>query len=281
MVTERNYLDVYVYERWRSSAALPIFEIGDSFQPSALEMAEGSTTPPLPLSEADLIKLMDRHGIGTDAIAEHIKKVQEREFAAKVHSSGHDRFVPTNLGHSLIAAYREIGEEECMEHPEARAKMERDMKSICDGIKSKMEVVNDTCRLYKDVYEGTARNLDVFRSTMEPHFGNEGDGGDGHGGPPGGPGGAGGTIRHQTRHGGVDIGSYRTAPGGAQIAKCGKCSSQLSLKRKRLSESSGRVAFALLCQSCDDVWKLPSGKQCSLLEPQTTSDMQLSGHGND
>ena len=105
---------------------------------------------------------------------------------------------------------------------------------------------------------------------MEPHFGNEGDGGDGHGGPPGGPGGAGGTIRHQTRHGGVDIGSYRTAPGGAQIAKCGKCSSQLSLKRKRLSESSGRVAFALLCQSCDDVWKLPSGKQCSLLEPQTT-----------
>ena len=44
-----------------------------------------------------------------------------------------------------------------MEHPEAAAKMERDMKSICDGIKSKMEVVNDTCRLYKDVYEGCAQ----------------------------------------------------------------------------------------------------------------------------
>ena len=69
MVTERNYLDVYVYERWRSSAALPIFEIGDSFQPSALEMAEGSTTPGrCPLRPIIAIKLMarQRHRNGRD-----------------------------------------------------------------------------------------------------------------------------------------------------------------------------------------------------------------------
>lgn len=44
-------------------------------------MTEGRTTAPNLLTEADLIALMEKHGIGTDAThAEHIDKVKQREY---------------------------------------------------------------------------------------------------------------------------------------------------------------------------------------------------------
>lgn len=42
-------------------------------------MREGRTTAPELLTEAELIALMDKHGIGTDAThAEHISKIIDR-----------------------------------------------------------------------------------------------------------------------------------------------------------------------------------------------------------
>ncbi len=47
-------------------------------------MPEGETKAPPLLSESDLIGKMDQNGIGTDAtIHEHIKTVQERQYAVK------------------------------------------------------------------------------------------------------------------------------------------------------------------------------------------------------
>ena len=47
-------------------------------------MHDGETQPPAPLTEADLINLMDKNEIGTDAtIHEHIKTVQDRGYAMK------------------------------------------------------------------------------------------------------------------------------------------------------------------------------------------------------
>lgn len=42
-----------------------MYEQGSQFQPSAIEMADGQTSPPQLLTEADLISLMEKHGIGT------------------------------------------------------------------------------------------------------------------------------------------------------------------------------------------------------------------------
>ena len=51
-------------------------------------MEESSTKPPNLLSESNLIDLMDKNGIGTDAtIHEHIKKVQDRGYWIKDYGS--------------------------------------------------------------------------------------------------------------------------------------------------------------------------------------------------
>ena len=84
-VLERNYLDVYIYDKWSDSAELPQFEAGEEFVPTEALMTEGKTCAPGYLTEADLIALMDANGIGTDAtMAEHIQKIQDREYARAV-----------------------------------------------------------------------------------------------------------------------------------------------------------------------------------------------------
>ncbi|KJZ71797.1 hypothetical protein HIM_08817 [Hirsutella minnesotensis 3608] len=83
IVHEKNYLEVFVYERWDNTTELPNFTRGEQFEPTEALMTEGKTSPPNYLTEADLIALMDANGIGTDAtMAEHIQKIQDREYVA-------------------------------------------------------------------------------------------------------------------------------------------------------------------------------------------------------
>lgn len=89
IVLERNYLEVFIYDKWEDSAELPRFTVGEQFEPTEAMMTEGKTSPPSHLTEADLIALMDANGIGTDAtMAEHIQKIQDREYVAVVDGSG-------------------------------------------------------------------------------------------------------------------------------------------------------------------------------------------------
>ena len=81
IVLQRNYLDVYPYDKWESSQQLPIYTIGETFEPTEANMTDGKTSPPGYLTEPELISLMDVNGIGTDAtMAEHIAKIKERNY---------------------------------------------------------------------------------------------------------------------------------------------------------------------------------------------------------
>lgn len=81
IVLQRNYLDVYPYDKWESSRQLPRFTMGETFTPSEAKMTDGKTSPPGYLTEPELIALMDVNGIGTDAtMAEHIAKIKERAY---------------------------------------------------------------------------------------------------------------------------------------------------------------------------------------------------------
>lgn len=62
-ITERNYLDVYPYDKW-SESTIPQFTLHEQFSPSTFLMTEGKTSSPTLLTEADLIAVMDKNGIG-------------------------------------------------------------------------------------------------------------------------------------------------------------------------------------------------------------------------
>lgn len=171
MVLERNYLDVYVYDKWESSQQLPTYTLGETFDPTEATMVDGHTTPPSYLTEPELIGLMDANGIGTDAtMAEHIAKIQDRKYAqtkAKAGSNNRIReFIPTTLGVGILEGYDNLGLEVSMSKPFLRKEMELQMKAICDGRKEKADMVYESLHAYRDVFIRTQRDINVLKQAV-------------------------------------------------------------------------------------------------------------------
>ncbi|KAL2651189.1 hypothetical protein R1flu_019317 [Riccia fluitans] len=165
MITARNYLEVYIYDSWGQSN-LPTFEIGQQFVPDSLTLDSGMTQPPPLLSEADLISLMDKAGIGTDAtMHDHIKKLLDRCYATK---DANMRFTPTNLGEALVMGYDSMGYE--LWKPYLRAMMENDMKAVSEGTKSKDQVLASCLQQMKDCFLDARQKKDKLFEAMELFF---------------------------------------------------------------------------------------------------------------
>jgi hypothetical protein len=93
------------------STPLPPLKEGEQLDMSSVELHQGRTSPPDYLTESELITLMEKHGIGTDAsISTHINNICERNY---VRIESGRRVVPTELGSSLIKGYQLIDPELC------------------------------------------------------------------------------------------------------------------------------------------------------------------------
>lgn len=180
LVLERNYLDVYVYDKWESSQQLPAFTVGETFEPSEANLVDGKTTAPGYLTEPELIALMDANGIGTDAtMAEHIAKIKDRSYVDTRPRSGAGRnavqeFIPTTLGVALIEGYDNVGLDVSVSKPFLRKEMELKMKAICEGRKSKNEVVHESLDQYREVFVKTQREIQVLKDSVTKYVVNGG-----------------------------------------------------------------------------------------------------------
>ncbi|KAL1494433.1 hypothetical protein ABEB36_010032 [Hypothenemus hampei] len=163
IILEKNYLDVYIYEKWNAKE-INSYEQGQTFNPSTLEMAEGHTSPPKLLTEADLIALMEKHGIGTDAThAEHIETIKSREYVG-LHENIY--FVPGTLGMGLVEGYNDIGLEVSLAKPTLRADFENDLKLICDGLKDAEVVMREQIEKYKTVFRSVAEKMRLIDNKL-------------------------------------------------------------------------------------------------------------------
>ncbi|KAH0843297.1 DNA topoisomerase 3 [Fonsecaea pedrosoi] len=181
LVLERNYLDVYVYDKWESSQQLPEFTLGETFEPTEANMVDGKTTAPGYLTEPELIALMDANGIGTDAtMAEHIAKIQDRSYVDTRRSGGGrnavPEFIPTTLGVALIEGYDNVGLDVSVSKPFLRKEMELKMKAICEGRKSRTEVVQESLEQYREVFVKTQREIQVLKDAVTKYVVNGGTG---------------------------------------------------------------------------------------------------------
>uniref|UniRef100_A0A3P8PWW5 DNA topoisomerase n=1 Tax=Astatotilapia calliptera TaxID=8154 RepID=A0A3P8PWW5_ASTCA len=166
MIIARNYLDVYPYDRW-STKVIPVYEQGSQFQPSAIEMVDGQTSPPQLLTEADLISLMEKHGIGTDAThADHIETIKSRMY---VGLTADQRFTPGELGMGLVEGYNSMGYE--MSKPNLRAELEADLKLVSEGRKDKQSVLQHHIQKYKTVFIESVRKAKKLDEALSPYLG--------------------------------------------------------------------------------------------------------------
>lgn len=162
-IEEKNYLEVYPYEKW-SNKLIPEFTLHETFMPDSIMLHEGKTTAPELLTEAQLIALMEKHGIGTDAThAEHIEKIKERQYISETP----ERYLkPEGLGIGLVEGYNTIGYQ--MSKPFLRAQLERELQEICDGSKNPQQVLAKQLIEYEKVFEESFKNKErLFQKIVE------------------------------------------------------------------------------------------------------------------
>jgi DNA topoisomerase III len=239
MILERNWLEIYEpWERWSTGQGeLPPLEVGSRIRPSSLVMKDGRTVPPQPLSEVELITLMDRNGIGTDAtIAQHLASIQDREYARK---DANTKFHPTKLGIALIEAYNSMGY--TLNKPDLRRETETECNYVAAGRKTKDEIVSYLLAKMKQCYESCTSEAHKLDAAVARHFPRLG---------------ANNTTTHVVQ---------------AQFSECGSCGGPMALKQERQGDGGGGRASAnnnnsngprrkmVYCGTCQTGMALPRG----------------------
>lgn len=239
MVTERNWLEVYhPYERWSNGQGeLPPLDVGSHIVPSVLNMQEGQTVAPLPISEVELISLMDRHGIGTDAtIATHIATIQDREYAIK---DANQRFLPSDLGIALVEGYNSMGYQ--LNKPDLRRELEAECNHVAAGRKQKDEIMSPILEKMRQCYQTAcveARKLDEAIGRRFSRLGTDNRTTE--------------TIEHQ-------------------FSLCGSCNAMMDLKRingggNNRNDTPSKLLF---CGTCQQGHMLPRGSMKAKVEAET------------
>ena len=161
-VARENYLEIYFYERI-SEKNIPKLNIGEEIEVLKIELKEGETLPPPYLSEAELIKLMEAKGIGTDAtIQDHIyTNIKRGYFYIK-----NKRCIPTPLGIQLIKSLDNIIPEAVK--PDVRAFIETQISQVAKGVKTRSEVVEFTRKIFLNYYDKLKENIDEVSKTLAP-----------------------------------------------------------------------------------------------------------------
>merc|ERR1712151_238588 len=108
---------------------MPEFKKGEAIPVQKVKLGTHQTAPPPHLSESDLLSLMEKHGIGTDAsMATHIENICKRNYVTL--SEGR-RLIPTKLGIGLVHGYQLVDNELVV--PRVRASIENSCTLIANG----------------------------------------------------------------------------------------------------------------------------------------------------
>ena len=146
---------------------LPKFARGDRILVSSVGVNSGKTRPPPYLSESDLLSLMEKNGIGTDAsMATHVNNICERNFVQLVDPGR--RLVPTKLGIVLINGYNAIDPE--LVTPRIRGEIESQCTLIAQGKAKIDEVVEHALNMFKAKFQFILANIDLMDALFESSF---------------------------------------------------------------------------------------------------------------
>ncbi len=146
-IVENGFYNIYPFDK-PSENTLPYLLLGDTLDVIEIKIVEKETKPPPYLSESQLLKLMKKYGIGTDAtMQDHIQtNVKRRYFIIDK-----KKCIPTTLGKILaISLYETVPE---IVQPEVRGKMEKKLQQIAEGLIDPRDVVSQIKHEFLEYYD--------------------------------------------------------------------------------------------------------------------------------
>nr|XP_034371798.1 DNA topoisomerase 3-beta-1 isoform X2 [Arvicanthis niloticus] len=163
---ELGFTEIMPWQSVPLEESLPTCQKGDTFTVSEVKMLEKQTSPPDYLTEAELITLMEKHGIGTDAsIPVHINNICQRNYVTV--ESGR-RLKPTNLGIVLVHGYYKIDAELVL--PTIRSAVEKQLNLIAQGKADYHQVLGHTLDIFKRKFHYFVDSIAGMDELMEVSF---------------------------------------------------------------------------------------------------------------
>lgn len=161
-----GYTTVMPWQSLADEETLPVCEGGDVFTVNEVKLLEKQTSPPDYLTESELITLMEKHGIGTDAsIPVHINNICQRNYVTV--ESGR-RLKPTNLGIVLVHGYYKIDQELVL--PTIRSAVEKQLGLIAAGKADFPPVLEHALNIFKRKFHFFVDSIAGMDELMEVSF---------------------------------------------------------------------------------------------------------------
>ncbi len=162
-IVSEGYWKVYPYEKY-SEKRIPELKRGQILRIVKVEIRENKTKPPPYLSESELLKLMRKYGIGTDAtMQEHIHTNIIRGYF-KVRNR---QCIPTELGKALIRTLSRYSNE--IIDPTFRGKMEKMLNNIIRG-EDHVKILEEIKRLAREHYRKLISKIDEIGKELAQAF---------------------------------------------------------------------------------------------------------------
>ncbi|KAA8579166.1 hypothetical protein FQN60_007299 [Etheostoma spectabile] len=131
-----------------------------------IKLLEKQTSPPDYLTEAELITLMEKHGIGTDAsIPVHINNICQRNYVTVENGR---KLKPTNLGIVLVHGYYKTDAELVL--PTIRSAVEKQLTLISLGKANYQQVLQHTLDIFKRKFHYFVDSIPSMDELMEVSF---------------------------------------------------------------------------------------------------------------
>jgi len=147
--------------------------IGEKLPIVEVKLEEKKTKPPPRLTESELLRLLERHSIGTDATrADYPQIIVERGYAEKKRKS----FYLSDLGETLVNLLRDVDER--LVTPDTRRYVEQLMAEVEARRISVDSALNEALKIYENLFDKVSIKLktirdmvgdqNIFRSATKP-----------------------------------------------------------------------------------------------------------------
>ncbi|EAT36302.1 AAEL011603-PA [Aedes aegypti] len=166
VLIDPGYTKVMTWQAFNKNEVITPFTVNEKVKINDVRLVESQTGPPDYLTESELISLMEKHGIGTDAsIPVHINNICQRNYVA---IGGGRTLTPTNLGIVLVHGYRKIDPELVL--PTMRSAVEQQLNLIAHGSADYRLVLKHAVEIFRLKFLYFVQNISNMDILFEATF---------------------------------------------------------------------------------------------------------------
>lgn len=166
VLIDPGYTTIMTWQAFDANQLTPPFSRGETIKINDMRIVERQTGPPDFLTESELITLMEKHGIGTDAsIPVHINNICQRNYVA---IAAGRKLIPATLGKVLVHGYQRIDPELVL--PTMRSEVERHLTFIACGKADFKSVLRHAIEIFRMKFQYFVMNIENMDSLFEANF---------------------------------------------------------------------------------------------------------------